>query len=92
MEGPSFLDRLEGKLYIQDKYSSQTINNIGMESFINKTDFINHKLGVDNSKTNVDYIYFLNTTLSGSMVKGIDNYFKIDANHTETYNVDEIIV
>ncbi|MBD3155260.1 MAG: hypothetical protein GF368_01230 [Candidatus Aenigmarchaeota archaeon] len=89
--GPSFLDRLEGKLYIQGKYSSQTTNTIGLESFINKTDLVAHKLTVVNSKTNIDYLYFSNITYTGEEVKGVDNYFRIDDNHTSIYGVDEIL-
>ncbi len=91
-EGPSFLDRLEGKLGIQSKYSSQTTNEIGLESFVNKTNFIAHQLSVDTGKTNIDYLYFSNTTQPGEEVKGVDSYFRIDDNHTSTYAVEEIIV
>jgi len=89
--GPSFLDRLEGKLYIQSKYSSQSTNPIGLESFINKIDLIARKLSVVNSKTNTDYIYFSNNSYTGEKVKTVDSYFRIDDNHTDIYGVSEIL-
>jgi len=90
-EGPSFLDRLEGELFIQGKYSSQTTNEIGMESFIDKEDFIAHELGVDTDKTNTDYMYFSTSSHSGSRVKGVNPYFRIDNDHAVVYSVDEIL-
>ncbi len=91
-EGPSFLDRLEGKLYIQSKYSSKTSNNIGLESFVNKTDLLAHKLSINTGKTNVDYMYFSNASYPESQVKGVDSYFRIDSDHAGAYGVNEILV
>jgi len=88
--GPSFLDRLEGKLYIQSKYLSQA-ENIGLESFVNKTNFILHKIDVEKEKTNIDYLYFSNSSYPGKEVTGVDGYFRIDENHAEIYGVDQLI-
>ncbi|MEM5793440.1 MAG: hypothetical protein QXY45_03765 [Candidatus Aenigmatarchaeota archaeon] len=88
--GPSLLDRLEGKMYLQPKYLSQKTT--GIESFVNKTTFIYYKIPVENGKTNVDYLYFSNSTQTGKGIKGIDPSVKIDDNHSKLYGVEDILV
>jgi len=84
--GPSFLDRLEGNLTKQTKYSSQSNNEIGLESFVKK-------IGPSmNEYTNVDYLYVDN--VNGNEVKGISdisNSFRIDVQHESIYNATDII-
>jgi hypothetical protein len=86
-DGASYLDRLEGELEKQTKYSSQSNNEIGLESFIHKT--------VATDKTNIDYIYFSTSSVDGDKVKGISNSnrFRIDDQnqHQTTYGVDALI-
>lgn len=86
-EGPSYLDRLEGETGIQSKYSSQTNNNIGLESFIDKREI--------SEKTNIDYLYF-SSEPDGNKVKGVSttsNWFRIDDinGRQQNYSVDQII-
>ena len=83
--GPSFLDRLEGKLTCD--YCSQ-VEGIGLESFINKTYFLSRYVDVVTGDTNVDYPYFSGT--SGDCVKGLDSTFRIDDGHKDTYNVTNL--
>lgn len=92
-EGPSFLDRLEGKFLIQDKYSSQTSNTIGLESFINKHEFWTLNINISENRTNVDYLYF-NTSVDIDVesVKGLHPSFRIDDEHDEAYNVSDILI
>jgi hypothetical protein len=90
-DGPSFLDRLEGKFYVQSKYLSQASRPIGLESFVNKTNMLAHQLDIEDEKTNVDYLYFSNTSYPGSPVKSVDGYFRIDSNHSINYGVDQIL-
>jgi hypothetical protein len=91
--GPSYLDRLEGRLYIDSKYSSQTDKNIGLESFVNKNYLWSAGITVIEDKTNVDYIYFSVNSPAVNKVKGLDENFRIDDedNHQETYNVTELL-
>lgn len=98
--GPSFLDRLENKSVIQSKYSSQTTNTIGLESFVNKQNFYWHSgLSIDQTRTNIDYLYF-NTSnpIDSKGVKVLDpQYFVIDDDpplyvHDVAYNVSEILI
>jgi hypothetical protein len=93
-DGASYLDRLEGKLTVQTKYSSQSNNVIGLESFVNKNK-IPPELTVYQEKTNIDYIYFSPGSMNGNKVKGISNsnWFRIDNQdqHQTTYGVNELI-
>ncbi|MFN6992235.1 MAG: hypothetical protein ACK4MM_05890, partial [Fervidobacterium sp.] len=91
-----FFDRLEGKLSIQTKYSGQTTNEIGLESFVNKEYFLSIEVPVK-SGTNMDYLYFSNSTYSGDGVKGMDSSFEIDnqaslgSTHQQIYQVSQIL-
>ena len=97
-DGASYLDRLEGQLLVQTKYSSQTNNLIGVESFINKGN-IPPEITVDKDKTNIDYLYFSSGSLDGDKVKGISdsNWFRLDnelvgsVRRQEIYNVTDLI-
>jgi len=93
--GPSFLDRLENKSVIQSKYSSQTTNTIGLESFVSKYNFYWHSgLSIDQTRTNIDYLYFnTNNPIDSKGVKGLDpQYFVIDNDHDDAYNVQDILI
>ncbi len=88
--GAGYLDRLEGKTTVQSKY--QTNNNIGLESFIDKSK-IPAEIPVDVDRTNIDYLYF-SLGPDGNKVKVIStmsNSFRIDVGHQQNYSVDEII-
>ncbi len=94
--GGSFFDRLEGKLTIQTKYSGQTENVIGLESFVNKDYFSSIDVPIK-SGTNIDYLYFSNSTYTGNKVKGMGDSFEIDnqgslgSTHQEIYGVEQIL-
>jgi len=91
-DGPSYLDRLEGELQVQNKYSSQTNNLIGLESFIDKDKL--YLWGVPTGdifieRTNIDYIYFSGGT-TVNCIKGVDSSFRIDDEHLSAYNVTDL--
>jgi len=90
LNGPSFLDRLEGNL--RCNYCSPT-EKLGLESFVNKTYLLQRGITVGQTKTNVDYIYFNESSLPGNRVKGLDSMFRIDNEdlHQEIYNVSDIM-
>ncbi len=89
--GPSYLDRLEGEFEVQDKYSSQTDNTIGLESFVDKTIFP-EEFSPEQEKTNIDYFYF-STSTTGNKVKGVSdsNWFRMDSEHHQNYSVELLI-
>ena len=90
LNGPSFLDRLEGSLTCN--YCSPT-EKIGLESFVNKTYLLIRDIEVDQTKANIDYIYFSDNSPTSKRVKGLYPLFKIDNedSHQEIYNVSDIV-
>ncbi|MCX8179344.1 MAG: hypothetical protein N3E38_01225 [Candidatus Aenigmarchaeota archaeon] len=96
LNGPSFLDRLEGKLYLQNKYQKMSQKVIGLESFVNKDEFDRVEIEVFDD-TNVDYLYFNRTFFSSKKVKGLPKNFLIDNenslldNHQKYYGVIDLI-
>ncbi len=90
LTGGSFLDRLEGKLTVQAKYSSQTPNIIGIESFVNKN--ILSSLGIlVSAKSNIDHIYFSSANYPTYTVKGMDSTFLIDKELDLNNNPHDVI-
>jgi len=94
-EGPSYLDRLEGRFFTHDKYK-QANKTIGLESFVNKLDLYYSGATIIQEKTNVDYIYFSTSSPTFKKVKGLDKltpdpYFRIDDEHKGVYNVTDLV-
>ena len=87
-DGPSFLDRLEGRLNLSSKYK------YGLETFVDLNELSSAELGVNYQYSCVDYLYW-NSTLGSSIRNG--NYdpmfslLKIDQNHANIYGVNELI-
>ena len=99
VKGASFLDRLEGKLEVQDKYKPQTSSVIGLESFVNKETLINFGIAVDMEKTNIDHLYFSANSHQGRKVLGLESTsFRIDTelcgsqSHADVYGVSSLII
>ena len=98
--GASFLDRLEGRLNVQQKYRIQSDKRIGLEFFVDKSYLSSLGIYVDLEKTNVDHLYFDENPHDGRRIKGLENTaFRIDEEnctdnktHAEIYGVDEILV
>ncbi|NIM47570.1 MAG: hypothetical protein GTN40_05450 [Candidatus Aenigmarchaeota archaeon] len=91
-KGPSFLDRLEGRLSLSDKY-----NNYGLESFVDLPEISQANLEVDYTLSCVDYEYWKNTTgrsirngAPGDPYDPVFNWFKIDLFHQNIYGVNEL--
>jgi len=94
LNGPSFLDRLEGKLVQQEKYKTERIT--GIESFVNKDYLYSREIPVKDD-TNVDYLYFNSTYFVSRGVKGmpesflIDNELTMGGSHQKYYGVSELL-
>ncbi|MDO8339735.1 MAG: hypothetical protein Q7T16_03695, partial [Candidatus Burarchaeum sp.] len=92
-DGPSFMDRLEGKFVPQSKYSDLTENQIGIETFVNLVEIYSAGVDVKANQTVVDHIYFSDSNVTGSKVNGsIHDWFRIDTEHAQTYGVDGLLV
>ena len=76
--GPDFLARLEGRL-------TQTAK--GLESFVFDDTGITLKTG----QSRVDYKYFSSSSISGSKVRGLPSWFRIDSSSGADYNVTELM-
>ena len=90
--GASFLDRLEGKYFVQEKYRKE--NPIGLESFVNKDKILTSGLPISYNQTNIDYLYFSNTNVVAYKVVGMPDSFRLDnetsingLGHLQIYNV-----
>ncbi len=84
-DGPSFLDRLEGKL-------KNTYPSAGLESFVKKEEMGSYSYS---ERSNVDYIYFNETiSLNNYKIKGmtdkLDENFLIDQNHLSAYELIDL--
>ena len=97
-DGGSFLDRLEGKCVVQDKYKI-TNTEIGLESFVNKDDLESLGLPVDEDRSNIDYIYFCELNVQAYQINGMPSNFRLDnqttvlgMTHLQIYNVTERVI
>ena len=98
LNGGSFLDRLEGKLTVQSKYQAQTLNVIGLDSFVDK-DFLSQQgLNPNTAQTNIDYLFFSSTVYAAYKVKGVEGSFRMDLQndlegktHADIYNVSQLL-
>ena len=93
--GASFLDRLEGKYFVQSKYQKQ--NPVGLESFVNKDKMLSAGLSVRTNATNIDYLYFSNSNVAAYSISGMPANFRLDnettiegKTHLQIYNVTVI--
>ncbi len=94
-DGPSFFDRLDGRLYLSSKYKEQShikFGNslIGIESFVNPYILDDYSITVNKNATWIDYLYWQND--SGCDVQGFckvgDYGFMLDCPHAYKYQVD----
>jgi len=90
--GASFLDRLEGKYFVQEKYRKE--NPVGLESFVNKDEILASGLPVNSNQTNIDYLYFSNADVISYKIVGMPESFRLDNEtsidgfgHLQIYNV-----
>ena len=93
--GASFLDRLEGKCLVQDKYRSD--KDIGLESFVKKEKILMSGIPVYWDRSNIDYIYFCNSSVTAYQIAGAPSSFRLDnessvyyKTHLQIYNVSVV--
>jgi hypothetical protein len=90
--GASFLDRLEGKYFVQDKYSKPIP--VGLESFVSKDEILSVGLPINISASNIDYFYFSGSEVLAYNISGMPANFRLDNEttiegkaHLQIYNV-----
>ncbi len=94
-DGPSFFDRLDGRLYLSDRYKQQanrTFNNplIGIESLVSPYTLEEYSITANDTYTWIDYLYWINS--SGCKAIGVCDWegypFNLDCPHAYKYMVD----
>lgn len=80
--GPSLLQRLEDNL-------SETTN--GMETFVNIDDFQDWGVPVKTNQVSLAYLYFRSTSHTGTSVRGLPDWFRIDAARAARYNLTDLM-
>jgi len=78
---PSFLMRLEGNLSSSD---------YGIESLVNLEDLMNQGVPI-RSRSVVDYIFFGNQSTQNYNIKNMPEWFKLDDEHLEVYQCEDLI-
>ena len=96
-DGASFLDRLEGKCIVQEKYKLDST--IGLESFVNKDSLAGLDIPVYTERSSIDYIYFCGLDVQAYQINGMPSSFRLDnqttvldKTHLEIYNVSERVI
>lgn len=96
-DGASFLDRLEGKCTVQDKYRVNAT--IGLESFVDKDKLAGSDAPFYPERSSIDYIYFCGIGVPAYQIDGMPTSFRMDnqttvlgKTHLEIYNVSERVV
>ncbi|MCD6371120.1 MAG: hypothetical protein J7L39_00185 [Candidatus Aenigmarchaeota archaeon] len=94
LNGASFLDRLEGVYFVQEKYRSLAENVIGLESFVDKEKILSVGLPIQEERSNLDYLYFSGATAPAFKISGMPETFRLDnettinnLTHLQLYNV-----
>ncbi len=95
--GASFLDRLEGKFFVDPKRKGVK-EIIGLESFVNKEKLYSYGLGIWIDRSNIDYLYFSGTPHTAFKITGMPETFRLDnettinnLTHLQIYNVSSLV-
>lgn len=89
--GAGYLDRLEGRTTVSAEHAAQSGLATGLESFIDTAEFSAVQLPVKGGETCLDYLHFNNDTDSGSHVRGMDDWFLLDAGTAGRYNITGLL-
>lgn len=87
-KGASFLDRLEGRINLSDKYK------YGLETFVNIEDILGAEVPASTGNSDLDYRYWSNTNgvnIRNGNYDSVFNWFKIDAESASEYGILELI-
>lgn len=84
--GPSFLERLEGKLTRAVKYENYTW--IGLETFVNLPELQANGLPVKGNQSSLEYLYFSSSAFGGQLVNQSSyNWLRLGAGDAARYGV-----
>ncbi|RLG22035.1 hypothetical protein DRN74_01325 [Candidatus Micrarchaeota archaeon] len=92
-EGPSFFDRLEGRLRLSDRYKTMSDRQIALETFVDLQELSSKGITVKTNQSCVDYLYFNSSKINGKALSGSSHpWFKIDDYHASVYNVTSDLI
>jgi type II secretory pathway component PulJ len=80
--GPTFLERLEGKM---------TSSTNSFETFVNKDEFDSVGISIKPNQISVAHLYFQDQIINGVIVRGLPDWFRINSTYAEKYNLSELI-
>ena len=93
--GPSFFDRLDGRYNLSERYINQSMeeyNNpiIGLETFIDTYDLVDHGMIPTWNASKIDYLYWTNYTGNATceICSGSNPFFRLDEPHATKYDID----
>ena len=87
-KGASFLDRLEGRTNLSDKYI------YGLETFVNIQDMLEAEVPTNTGSSVLDYRYWNNTngvSIRNGNYDSVYNWFKIDTESANEYGIAELM-
>ncbi len=97
---PSFFDRIDGNLYLSEKYLEQSLwlkgslgsggKLIGIENFLNPERMSRYGIPVNVNNTWVDYLYWQNVSGECTVNGTAHAYFRIDQGHGLLYNITNL--
>ncbi len=82
--GPTMLERLEGN------FSGGNPN--GTETFVIIPDLQALGMEIKDQQTRIAYLYFSSQSLNGQQVRGLPEWFRIDSEHADNYNLTELLM
>jgi hypothetical protein len=80
--GPSMMERLEENLTGVD---------MGMETFVNLVALQERHLDVKTGQVSIAYLYFSEQAINGQAVRGLQDWFRVDAANAARYNLTELM-
>ncbi|MFH1107321.1 MAG: hypothetical protein V1787_05495 [Candidatus Micrarchaeota archaeon] len=88
-DGPSFLDRMEGRVFLSQRYADMSPYTIGLEGFVSLPEISAAGITVDTNKTVVDHLYFNSTHYDAWPVEDSAlGWMKLDDAHAALYGVN----
>lgn len=80
--GPDMLKRFEDDL---------SVTSMGMESIVNYEELQENNVQVKTTQVSIDFLYFSDQTINGQSVRGLQDWFRINAANAGRYNLTELM-
>jgi hypothetical protein len=90
--GASFLDRLEGNLFLSAKYQALSNFTIGLETFVDLAEIATYGIAIKENQSCVDYLYFDSQPHPGFQVSDTYDWFMIDEANAQKYGLENLLI